>query len=214
MSGVDFPPASPDNPTMTPAHPLRLAAARQDAEPAADVDGMLGEMAHSARALPREPAARPTLQRVRYTHEACIDMILAEPGISQDQLAAIFGYSASWMSIAINSDAFQARLAERKAEMVDPVIRASLNERLRAVTQRSLDVLLEKLCKPSASVSDQLVVAAANLGVKGLGLGQQPASPPASADHLNELASRLRGFLKPSAPPPPADIVDVPSREV
>ena len=73
--------------------------------------------------------ARPTIARVRYTHEACVDMILANPAVSQNDLAAHFGYSAGWMSIVVNSNAFQEKLAERKGELIDPVIKASLEER-------------------------------------------------------------------------------------
>ena len=87
----------------------------------------------------------PEIANVRYTHDACIDAILANPAVSQNELAATFGYSAAWMSIVINSDAFRTRLAARKSELVDPVITAACEERMRALASRSMDVLLEKL---------------------------------------------------------------------
>jgi hypothetical protein len=114
-------------------------------------------------------AARPP--KIRYTHDGVIDMIIAEPQISQNEIAARFGYTPSWISTVMTSDAFKARLAERKSEIVDPVLRMNMEERFRAVTERSLAVLMEKLTQPASSVPDALALQAANLGAKSLGFG-------------------------------------------
>src|SRR2546421_725388 len=60
--------------------------------------------------------AGPLVRGLRYTHEAMVDMLIAEPWISQNELAARFGFSPSWISTVICSDAFQAKLAERRGE--------------------------------------------------------------------------------------------------
>lgn len=159
---------------------------------------------------PRAPG-RPQIARVRYTHEDCVDIILANPGISQNELAARYGYSAAWISVVINSDAFQARLAARRSELIDPVLMATLNERFRALTVRSVEVLQEKLCMPAASVPDQLALQAAALGAKALGLGTPQPPAAAGESDLTRLAERLRAFVKRE---PVGDVVDVPSREV
>jgi hypothetical protein len=39
------------------------------------------------------------IQKVRYTHDAMIDLIIADPSIHQNHLAKIFGYTASFVSI-------------------------------------------------------------------------------------------------------------------
>ncbi len=49
------------------------------------------EMGELLEGRPSVGAIRPT--KLRYTHEAVIDMILAEPGVSQGKLAATFGYT-------------------------------------------------------------------------------------------------------------------------
>jgi hypothetical protein len=109
--------------------------------------------------------------------------------VSQNELGARFGYTATWVSLIFSSDAFRERLHERKAELVDPQIRASVEERLRAVAMKSLDVLLEKLNKPN--VPDNLALRAAELGAKGMGTGGfAPPQAPAH-DHLEILAQRL-----------------------
>ena len=54
-------------------------------------------------------------------------------------MAKAFGFTPAWVSIVVNSDAFQTRLAARKDELVDPTLRLTLNERFNALVVRSLD---------------------------------------------------------------------------
>ena len=117
----------------------------------------------------------PEIAKVRYTHDAVIDEIILNPGISQGELSRMFGFSQSWMSICINSDAFKERLAERKALMTDPAIVASINERLDAVARRSLDKILERLDSPTAQIKTAELVQIAKLGVGDK--NTRPATP-------------------------------------
>jgi hypothetical protein len=131
------------------------------------------------------------IQKVRYSHDAMIDLIIAKPTILQKELADIFGYTEGWVSKVYNSDMFQARLALRKEELVDPTIRLSTEERFRSVTNKSLDILQEKLSKPIDSIPDNLVLKAIELGAKALGVGGNAPPPAVPSDHLAGLASRL-----------------------
>lgn len=126
--------------------------------------------------------AAVSIQKLRYTHDACIDEILLNPAISQNELARMFGYSATWMSIVINSGAFQERLAERKALMTDPAIIASINERLDALAKRSLDKLIERMDSPTAQVKTMELVAIAKLGVGDK--NTRPAGPQVQQNNL------------------------------
>lgn len=156
------------------------------------------ELLNEALAPPPTPAATRALgpAKLRYTHEDCVDFIIANPGISQGALAARYGYSQSWMSTVINSDAFQARLAARREELVDPTLALTINERFAALTVRSLEVLQEKLSRDPVTVPDQLALQAAQLGAKSLGLGAQPVAPAATKDDLAVLANRLIAFQR------------------
>lgn len=183
-----------------------------------DPDSLVEELATSP-AAPADhfPAVRrQTLQKVRYTHEDCIDRILSDPTISQNELAAIYGYSPGWMSIAINSDAFQAALAARRQELIDPVLRASLNDHMKAVATQSFRILAEKLAQPAAAVPDALALQAAALGAKCLGYGlpqgiaQAPAAP--ASEHLKMIAERLTSLHRKINGQP--DVVDVTAREL
>lgn len=133
------------------------------------------------------------IQRISYTHDAMIDLIIANPIISQNQLAAHFGYTAPWVSRIIASDSFQARLAERKNEVVDPTIKATIEEGFKALVVRSMEILQEKLNKPAASIPDNLVLRSLELGSRAAGYGaREPGTPPAPDDRtVEKLAERL-----------------------
>jgi hypothetical protein len=155
--------------------------------------------------------AKPEIAKVRYTHDAMIDLIISDPWISQNQIAAYFGYTVSWVSIIFSSDAFKERLEMRKEELVDPAIRATLEERMKALVTRSLDVLMEKLNKPASGVSDTVALRALELGAKAIGMGgNAPATPVTiNAGHIENLAERLvqlrgqaYGAMKPLQPSP------------
>lgn len=107
----------------------------------------------------------PEIARVRYTHDAVIDEILMNPAISQNDLAKHFGFSPAWMSIVVNSDAFKERLAERKGELVDPKLVATINERLDSIAKRSLEKIMDRLDNPGAQIKTMELVAIAKLGV-------------------------------------------------
>lgn len=120
-----------------------------------------------------KPAAKQAIQKVRYSHDAMIDMIVANPWISQGELAANFGYTEGWVSQVIASDAFQARLAERKNDLIDPHLRATIEERFRGLVVRSLEILMQKLERPHKDISDELALKALDIAAKAAGYGQK-----------------------------------------
>lgn len=112
----------------------------------------------------------PIRRKVNYTHDAMIDLILQEPTVRSAELAEVFGYSTAWVSRILASDSFQARLAQRKSALVDPIIARSLNERLRSVAIRSIEIIDTKLQSEEASASyalDALGIAAQGLNMTG-----------------------------------------------
>jgi hypothetical protein len=162
---------------------------------------------------------KPTLGKVRYTHDAIIDEILLDPSISQNELCARFGYGVAWMSIIINSDAFKERLAERKGELIDPVIRASIEEKASAAANRALDRLIDRLDGPNpGAIKTQDLVSIAKLVVapktaapppqtQNLYVVQLPAPAP---DSQSWLANRsiVPTRVNPLGPLPMVEIVD------
>lgn len=118
-------------------------------------------------------SAADSIARVKYTHDAMIDLIIANPMISQNAIAAHFGYSVPWVSRVFNSDAFQARLAVRKADLVDPTLLLSVEERFKTMVTRSLDIFLEKL---EATKSADLAVKGIEMATKALGYGARQSN--------------------------------------
>lgn len=168
---------------------------------------MLDEIA--AGPAPAALPARPgQITKIRYTHEDCIDRIIADPTISQGELARIYGYSEGWMSILVNTDAFKARLADRRAELIDPVVAASLNEKYAALANRSVEVLLDKLNRPLDAIPDKLALEAAALGARVTGLDRPAPAPSApAADHLASIAHRLLDLQRPRG-----EVIEMPNR--
>jgi hypothetical protein len=130
------------------------------------------------------------LDKVNYSHKDMIDFIIANPRVTQNQLAARYGYTVSWVSNVMASDAWKSAMAARRSELVDPVLTATITERFEGITRLSLERLQQKLEAPQ--VSDQIVLKAVELGAKALGVGgNAPPPPPPPSDHLAQLAQRL-----------------------
>lgn len=108
------------------------------------------------------------IREVRYSHDGMIDLLIAKPFISQGQVAAHFGYTQAWVSRIVRSDAFRERFNARKAEVTDPLLVKTIEEKFQSLVDRSLEVLMEKLDQPV--VQADLALRAAELGAKALGL--------------------------------------------
>lgn len=111
------------------------------------------------------------LKKVSYTHDGMIDLILANPAISQIALADHFGVSKQWVSRLLCSDAFQARLAVRKADLVDPSLMMGIEEKFKAMAHKSLDIIFEKL---DQTKSVDMAFKGLTIAQKALGLGARP----------------------------------------
>lgn len=114
------------------------------------------------------------IAKINYSHDAMVDMIIANPGITQNALAAHFGYTAPWVSMIVNSDAFRERLAERKDDVVDPVLRMTLEERIRGAVDISLQVIQQKLL---ATENLNAAIRVLEHGSRALGYGARPNVP-------------------------------------
>ncbi len=149
--------------------------------------------------LPASPP-KPSIKRISYTHDAMIDLIIANPAISGNELALHFGYSAAWISTVRHSDAFAARLAQRRSEIVDPQLVNSVELQFKGIIHRSMEVLKEKLSKEADEVSDSTCLRALELSSRALGYGA--ASPPqvnvqVNVDqHLENMAGNLTKLLQ------------------
>lgn len=142
-------------------------------------------------------AERPGLLKLNYSHDAMIDLIVGNPWITQRSIAARFGYTEGWVCNIISSDAFQTKLAARREEIIDPVLKESLRERAKGLVLQSINILQQHLEKPSCPPA--VALRAFELGAKAVGMGGNappPAPAPAPAgDRLVILAGRLKDLL-------------------
>jgi hypothetical protein len=193
----------------------QLAAdhARPRSDPEAEAAAQL-RLAQSEGYNPKP--LKPSIQKINYSHDGMINIILANRGISQNALAAHFGYTAAWVSTVMASDAFQARLAERAAEIEDPVLRASIEDNLKGLVSRSMEILKEKLSAPVSSIPDNLALRTLELSTRALGFGARESTVNVTVNqvenHLEHLGGRLTDLLHrkraEALPQEPADASD------
>lgn len=108
------------------------------------------------------------MEKLKYSHEALIDVLIANPRVTQRELAAHFGYTEGWLSRIMRSDAFREMVAARKSELVDPIVLQSLSQRFEALAERSAEILMEKL---DASRDPDMAMKALEVSSKALGFG-------------------------------------------
>lgn len=107
----------------------------------------------------------PEIATVRYTHEAIAEWLVANPMGSQGECAKFFGYSESWLSQVIHSDAFQAyyrKLADERGAIATH----GIGEKINALAAVALDKAMERLV---TAPSDQHVLDTTELALKALG---------------------------------------------
>ena len=135
------------------------------------------------------------ISKINYSHQDMIDCLIVDPTMSQRELAARYGYTESWVSQVMGSDAWKAAFAARRAKIADPEVaekvqqRFTIDEQFKGITLFSLQKLQERLERPACP--DQVILKAVELGAKALGVGGNAPPPLPPADHLAQLANRL-----------------------
>lgn len=152
-------------------------------------DQLLQELEGSAPGRSTPAPSMGRLQKVHYTHEALIELIIENPTWTQGQFAAKFGYTQGWLSNILASDAFKARMAARREEIIDPALKASIKERFEALVIASQTRLMGLLEKPDCP--PQVALRALELGAKGLGAGGYAPPAQSQSERLAGLAERL-----------------------
>lgn len=84
------------------------------------------------------------LQKLNPKHEAILADLVSQPGIKRGELARKHGVTPAWLSVITNSDAFQAELRNRQAEVFGEVT-AGLADKAAMVAHAALDRLSEQL---------------------------------------------------------------------
>lgn len=146
------------------------------------------------------------IARVKYTHDAMIDLVVTNPGLSQGEIAKHFGYTQAWVSRIFASDAFQARLAARKEEIVNPVITASVQDRIQGLAMQSLEIIAEKL---EATRNPDLALKAFELSTKAAGYGARQDKVQVQNNFVVALPPKVEDPTAWAAKHRGGDVVDV-----
>lgn len=142
------------------------------------------------------------IAKIAYTHDAMIDLLIANPAMSQNSLAAAFGYTPSWISQVMSSDAFQMRMAERREQIVDPTLRLTVKQNFESLVRRSIEILQVKLNQTPDKVPDGLALRVLDIGGKLAGYGVKepppivPVNPTEIHLHLEQLGGGLVALLQ------------------
>lgn len=128
-----------------------------------------------------------------YSPQAMVQLMIDHPDWGHKELAEAFGRQPSWTSAVLASDAFQQALDTRRHEVADPSLSATMEERFKGLAIRAATVLQEKL--NGQGVSDLVVLKAAELGIKALGMGHKPPETPQLPSPVNSSESVAEKLL-------------------
>ena len=88
----------------------------------------------------------PQIDKISYTHEAFANWLIENPHRQLRDAAEYFGYTQSWLSTILHSDAFQEILKKKQA-LATAFIIGDLHGKLRGVADVALEKLSEKIEK-------------------------------------------------------------------
>lgn len=84
-------------------------------------------------------------KRLHYSHEAMIDAIIENPGITKVELARMFGYTPVWVTKIFASKAFQDAYEKRRKEIIDPALIQSVEETFGGLIAAAADVVHQRI---------------------------------------------------------------------
>lgn len=137
---------------------------------------------------------------LRPWHEHVIDLWLANPNLTQREIAGMLGRSEYWLSVVVRSDAFQSRYSERKTEIVDPILSATVDDKLRGLVDVAASKLGERIACGAVETGDLVDTLKAASRALGMGANNAPSqqnnlyflTPPEKVKSAQEWAERAR----------------------
>lgn len=161
------------------------------------IDDLLSDGSASSSIGVRPFAGPAPARKPRYTADLMVQLMIDHPEYTHKQFADHFGYKASWFAGVLISNNFQYALEQRRSEVINPQLTGTMDDMFRSLLVQSLTVLQQRLEDPRAS--EDLILKAAALGVKALGMGtsNQLPPPPAAPTSLHDLARQLAAPVEP-----------------
>lgn len=127
------------------------------------------------------------IKHISIRHDAIIDLVIKNPNITRHELCRLSEYSHVHLGTLMNSEAFLERLSERKAELVDTQLFSSIEEKLKAATSQSLELLMEHMnINPEPSVAIKVL----EISSKALGFGNASEKVSINNNFVVELPAK------------------------
>lgn len=138
--------------------------------------------------------AEVQIQKLRITHEMILNWLLLNPEKSQGECAKLFGVTEAWLSVIINSDCFQERLAQKR-HLMDRRVTDVIEAKMRGVVDAGLD-RLDKIVP--VSTDPEFILNTTDKLLGRLGYGPKSASPGFSVNVQNNTYTVPREVLEAS----------------
>lgn len=127
--------------------------------------------------------AMAEIKKVSVRHEAIMEYMLINPAAPLREVAQHFDVTQAWLSTIIHSDAFQAKLAEKKGDLFSATI-VPLREKILGVAHMGVEKLGEAM-EHASPISDKDFIADTTDNILK-NLGYTPKSAPAGALPMNQ----------------------------
>lgn len=101
--------------------------------------------------------AATQIASINYSHEAIADLMITNPQMTQNEIAATLGLTAVWLSQVINSTLFRDYYANRRKGF-EGELNDAVKARTLQLTLSALDKLADVLDKPAEELDDRVVV--------------------------------------------------------
>jgi len=146
------------------------------------------------------PAGKFNPKTISWWHEALADWMFVNPDRTMKEAAAHFNVTPTYIYMLKNSDTFKAywerRRMVRENGLIDETqaMLGSINDKLHALAENTLDILNEKMVQAqlqgSANTLPQAdLLATADMALKKLGYGIPAPPPPAGTTNVNVMVS-------------------------
>jgi hypothetical protein len=130
-------------------------------------------VAHPAPKASEMNPKNPYEGRWRWWYSSIADIMLAQPGIRNTEIAERLGKAANTIHLITVTDLFKSYYAERRREFVEAQ-NLMLSDRLTNVATKGLDIVLEGLEKKRDKLPIQTVAAITDKALERLGMGVRP----------------------------------------
>lgn len=110
------------------------------------------------------------VRRLSHTHKAIMEFMIANPEMSNDNVAAQFGYTPTWLSQLVHSDLFQMELKYwQDLGLCEATL--GIKDRLNDVAHQSLERLQRRLSTIGDQIPVDSLVDISEMALKSLGFG-------------------------------------------